>query len=302
MSNYRQLPGGDDIFLDHHGHFVPDMDAASAALERLGFVLTPYAAHTMRTAPDEEPKPSGTGNRCIMLRESYIEVLCAVGDAPMAQQLPAAVDRYTGIHLMAFTTPDAEAHHARLTEAGFDMQPLVHLTREVEGGTLRFSVVRMLPGQMPEGRIQFLTHRTPDLLWREELMTHPNKVVSMTDVVMASGDTAEATERFQRYLGVMPNACQGGSQFTFGRGSLTILTPDALQAVLPGIAVSNLPFIGAYSLRSEDLTATKAYLTANDIAVDELSDDMFRVEPLPALGSTMIFTQGTAQAPWMNNK
>ena len=69
MSNYRQLPQGEEIFLDHHGHFVPDMDAASEALERLGFQLTPYTAHTMRTAPDEEPKPSGTGNRCIMLRE-----------------------------------------------------------------------------------------------------------------------------------------------------------------------------------------------------------------------------------------
>ena len=66
MNEYRQLPQGDQIFLDHHGHFVPDMDAASEALEQLGFQLTPYTAHTMRTAPNEEPKPSGTGNRCIM--------------------------------------------------------------------------------------------------------------------------------------------------------------------------------------------------------------------------------------------
>jgi hypothetical protein len=299
MSPYRQLPQGDEIFLDHHGHFVPDMDAASAALERLGFTLTPYAAHTMRTAPGEEPKPSGTGNRCIMLRESYIEVLCAVGHAPMAQQLRTAVDRYTGIHLMAFTTPDAEAHHARLTEAGFEMQPLVHLTREVEGGILRFSVVRMLPGQMAEGRIQFLTHNTPGLLWREELMDHPNKVVSMTDVVMASADVAGATARFQRYLGIAPKACNGGARFTFGRGSLTILTPEALEAVLPGIAIPDLPFIAAYSLRSEDLAATRTLLTSNRIEIDELGSDAFRVDPLPALGSTMIFTQGNAKAPWM---
>lgn len=299
MSAFRQLPDGQDIFLDHHGHFVPDMDAASEALERLGFILTPYTMHTMTTAPGEAPKPSGTANRCIMLRESYLEVLCAVGDAPLAQQLNAATARYTGMHLMAFSTPDAEGQHQRLTEAGFDMQPLVHLTREVNGGTLRFSVIRLLPGQMPEGRIQFLNHRTPDLLWREELMNHPNKVVSMTDVVMASGDTMEATDRFQRYLGIVPEACTGGARFRFGRGSLTILTPDALQAALPGIAIPDLPFIAAYSLRSEDLAATKAYLATNDITLTELNDDMFRVEPLPALGSTMIFTQGTAQAPWM---
>jgi hypothetical protein len=299
MKAYRQLPDGQSIFLDHHGHFVPDMDAASDALERLGFILTPYTMHTMTTAPGEEPKPSGTANRCIMLRESYLEVLCAVGDAPLAQQLNAALARYTGMHLMAFSTPDAEGQHLRLTEAGFDMQPLVHLTREVEGGTLRFSVIRLQPGQMPEGRIQFLNHRTPDLLWREELMNHPNKVVSMTDVVMASADPAEAIGRFQRYLGVAPETCKGGARFRFGRGSLTILTPNALLAVLPDTDILDLPFIAAYSLRSEDLAATKAYLAKNHIATAELTDDMFRVEPLPALGSTMIFTQGAAQAHWM---
>ncbi len=299
MNTYRQLPQGDEIFLDHHGHFVPDMDAASAALERLGFRLTSYAAHTMRTAPDEEPKPSGTGNRCIMLRESYIEVLCAVGDAPMAQQLRAAVGRYTGIHLMAFTTTDAEAQHARLTAAGFDMQPLVHLTREVEGGTLRFSVVRLQPGQMAEGRIQFLTHITPDLLWREDLMNHPNRVVSMTDVAMASADPNEAADRFERYLGMAPNAFDGGWRFMLARGSLTILSADALEAALPGIAIPNLPFIGAYSLRSEDLLATKTLLNSNGIETQETGPDMIRVEPLPALGSTMIFTQGDAKAPWL---
>jgi hypothetical protein len=301
MSDYRQLPQGDEIFLDHHGHFVPDMDAASNALEQLGFQLTPYTAHTMRTSPDEEPKPSGTGNRCIMLRESYIEVLCAVGDAPMAQQLREAVGRYTGIHLMAFTTPDAETHHARLGAAGFDMQPLVHLTRQVEGGTLRFSVVRMIHGQMAEGRIQFLQHNTPDLLWREELMHHPNKVVSMTDVAMASADPEEAVNRFQRYLGLVPAACEGGWRFTLGRGSLTILTAGAFRTALPGADIPDLPFIGAYSLRSEDLATTKAVLNGNGIETREIAPDTVRVEPLPALGSTMIFTQGDAKAPWMAN-
>lgn len=299
MNAYRQLPRGDEIFLDHHGHFVPDMDAASAALERLGFRLTPYTVHTMTTAPGEAPRPGGTANRCIMLRESYIEVLCAVGDAPLSQQLRDAVSRYTGIHLMAFTTANAGAQHARLTAAGFDIQPLVHLTREVEDGTLRFSVVRLQPGQMPEGRIQFLTHNTPDLLWREELMDHPNRVVSMTNVVIASADVAEAAGRFERYLGIAPAPCDGGVRFVFGRGSLTILTADAYRAALPGAEIPDLPFIGAYSLRSEDLKETKALLEGNGIATRALGDDVLRVDPLPALGSTMIFTEGTAQAPWM---
>ena len=301
MRKFQQLPRDDEIFLDHHGHFVANMDEASEALERLGFQLTPYTAHTMRTSPDDEPKPSGTGNRCIMLRESYIEVLCAEGDAPMAKQLREAVQRYTGIHLMAFTSTNAEAQHARLGAAGFEMQPLVHLTRQVEGGTLRFSVVRMIHGQMAEGRIQFLTHNTPDLLWREELMEHPNKVISMTDVAMASANPQEAARRFERYLGLTPLACEGGSRFSLGRGSLTILTAEAFQAALPGADIPDLPYIGGYSLRSEDLKTAKAVLNGNGIETQEIALNTIRVEPLPALGSTMIFTQGDAVAPWMSN-
>ncbi len=299
MSKFHQLPEGDAVFLDHHGHFVPDIDAASDALERLGFILTPYTAHTMTTDPGAPPTPSGTGNRCIMLRESYIEILRAVGDTPMAQQLRDAVARYTGMHLMAFATPDAEGQHKRLTEAGFDMQPVVHLTREVEGGTLRFSVIRLVPGQMPEGRIQFLAHNTPDLLWREDLLDHPNKVVSMTDVAMASADPDEAAARFHRYLGIAPEACEGGWRIALGRGSLTILTAQALEASLPGIAIPDLPFIAASSLRSEDLGATKALFTANGIGFEELGPGAIRAESLPALGSTMIFTEDAAKAPWM---
>ena len=181
-TTYRQLPGAGEIFLDHSGHFVPDMEAASAALGRMGFTMTPYTMHTMTTAPGEEPRPSGTANRCIMLREGYLEILCAVGDAPLAQQLNAAVARYAGLHLLAFSCASAPTEHARLTNAGFAMQPLVNLTRTVDDGTLRFSVVRLDPGQMPEGRTQFLQHDTPDLLWREDLMNHPNGIVAVADV------------------------------------------------------------------------------------------------------------------------
>ena len=33
----RQLPQGDEVFIDHVGYFVADLGAAGAQLERLGF-------------------------------------------------------------------------------------------------------------------------------------------------------------------------------------------------------------------------------------------------------------------------
>ena len=89
-----------------------------------------------------------------------------------------ALARYPGVHLAAFAVADAAAAHRRLGEAGFRMQPLVEMQRPVETGdgpgTAAFTIARLAPGQMPEGRIQMLTHHTEDTVWQPRWLTHPN--------------------------------------------------------------------------------------------------------------------------------
>src|SRR5262245_5199094 len=57
----RQLPLGEEIFLDHVGHFVADREAASHALVRSGFAPTPVS---VQVNPDGTL--TGTGNICAM--------------------------------------------------------------------------------------------------------------------------------------------------------------------------------------------------------------------------------------------
>jgi hypothetical protein len=57
------------MVLDHLAHFVPDLDAAAAVWEKLGFVVTPVSHHRVAG------KPAGTSNRCVMLDEGYLELL-----------------------------------------------------------------------------------------------------------------------------------------------------------------------------------------------------------------------------------
>ena len=86
------------------------MHAASALLERLGFLITPYAEHTHAAAHGgEEPVPAGSANRCIMLEAGYLEVLTPTGETPIAREVRAALERYTGLHLAAFCAADAAA-------------------------------------------------------------------------------------------------------------------------------------------------------------------------------------------------
>ncbi len=161
----RQLPIGDEIFLDHVGHFVRDPEAASRALGRAGFAPTPISVQVNPDPAGGAPRPTGTGNVTAMLRRGYLEMLFKTADTPLGRELDEALARYAGVHLAAFAVADAAKAHARLTEAGFKTRPLVQMERPVatESGTGKaaFTVARVEPGAMAEGRIQILTHRTP---------------------------------------------------------------------------------------------------------------------------------------------
>src|SRR3546814_13876240 len=113
----RQLPDRGEIFLDHLAHFVPSLDCAAAVLEKLGFRLTPFAAQRNRTPNGNEP--SGMANRCVMLREGYLEFLTAVSQSELARTFRAATARHVGLHLVAARAADWQAAHARLADEGF---------------------------------------------------------------------------------------------------------------------------------------------------------------------------------------
>nr|MCH9675346.1 VOC family protein [Gammaproteobacteria bacterium] len=174
-----QTPDGEALNLDHIAHWVPDNDAAGRALNGLGFSVTPYSVQTNRSAPDAAPTPAGAGNRCVMLERGYLEFLSPTHPTEVGREIQAGIDRYVGVHLLAFGTRDAQRVHQRLNDAGLAQRPLVNLSRRIENDagieeTARFTVARALPETMPEGRVQCLTHHTPRLLWQTRYLAHSN--------------------------------------------------------------------------------------------------------------------------------
>src|SRR5215469_6472102 len=101
----NQLPSPGQVFLDHTAFFVPAMEAAADALERCGFRLTRFTIQTNREG--DNTVPSGTGNRCAMLKNGYLELLTATSDTPLAAQLRERIVDHPGLHLAAFATADA---------------------------------------------------------------------------------------------------------------------------------------------------------------------------------------------------
>lgn len=287
-----QVPAPGELVLDHVGHFVPDMDAASAALERMGFTLTPFSAQSHRTQPDGPLVPAGTGNRCIMLEQGYLEFLTATGDSPIADQLRLAMRRYVGVHLIAFGTATPLDDHARLEREGFAATTPVALQRpiDIEGGqdTARFTVVRTAPGNMPEGRIQFCQHHTPHLVWQSRWLAHANGATGLAQVVVCVADPDEAARRYSRYSALEAEGAGTSRALHTRRGVITFATAAAVESTL-GVTAPTVPWIAGFALTCSDLAATRRVLDEAGLSVTALDPHRIAAPLASALGGVVIF-------------
>jgi hypothetical protein len=301
MDANRQLPLAREIFLDHIAHWVPDSDAAAKAMTRAGFAPTPISIQT-NPGPDGKSVPAGTGNVTAMLTRGYIEVLFKTTDTPLTREFDAGLARYAGLHLIAFAVADARMASEHLAAAGFRTAPIVALRRPVATETgeaeAAFTVARVAPGEMAEGRIQYLTHHTEDAVWQKRWLTHPNGAKELIDVVAAVGDVNEAAGRYARFIGRNAVATPFGRGLLLDRGGVQLVDATAFARLLPGVPVPSLPFVGAYAVRVDSMNLTARLLRAG--AMDfEQRGKMLMVAFPPALGQgAWIFVERAADLPW----
>jgi Glyoxalase-like domain len=298
----RQLPRGEEIFLDHVGHFVRDAQAASEALLRAGFASTPVSVQSHPDPAGGPPVPTGTGNVTAMFQRGYLEILFKTANTELGREFDAALAQYSGIHLAAFSISDAEAAHRRLASNGFPMRPLVSFERPVTTatgvGTAAFSVVRVERGAMAEGRIQLLTHRTEDMVWQKRWLAHPNGVIGLIDLLVVAADFEESAERFSRFTGREAKQTAHGRCIRLDRGTVEIVTPNALAALLPELRVPRLPFLAAYGLRVASLANAEKSLSTTGIAARRAGKAL--IAPFPSelgLGAWCFAEQGS-DTPW----
>jgi hypothetical protein len=267
----RQLPRGDEIFLDRIAHFVRDRDAAAQALARAGFAPTPLSVQVNPDPLGGAPQPTGTGNVTAMFARGYIEVLFKTADTPLAREFEAALARYPGLHLAAFAVADAAQAHARLGGAAFRTRPLVQMQRplDVDGkpGTAAFTLARVEAGEMPEGRIQMLTHRTEAAVWQPRWLTHPNGAVALTRVIIAVRDVAEAAARFARFTGRPASPHRHGATLALDRGFVDLMAVDAFTKLFPELPIPDLPFMAGCAIAVRSLAETTRVFVRGGIAV-----------------------------------
>ena len=279
--------------LDHVGIAGRDLGGLAAAYERLGFALTPLARHSGRRTPEGPIERFGTGNRCIMLRDGYLELIAILDPARYSNTMEGFLARYAGLHIIALGMDDEAANLARLRLAGIDLPGVAYLERPVDdadpgGPTARFA--RLPWPDAPEGRLQLIRHLTPEAIWQPRFLEHPNRAVALADVVLAVASPAESAARFSRLAGVpvVPDPA-GGIRLELARGTVRLLPPEALDQVFPGVAIPSLPFIAGIALRTEDGGATARAWLAERGVPHRVAGDALMVPPEAAGGAAILF-------------
>jgi catechol 2,3-dioxygenase-like lactoylglutathione lyase family enzyme len=295
----RQLPQGDEVFIDHVGYFVHDLEAAGKQLERLGFRASLVNVQTNADASGAL-KPSGTSNRLAKLKFGFLEILAATHDTPLAEQFKKQIARYSGLHLIAFSAADMARERERLIGAGFAMQGVVELKRRdrtLPGEPeVHFSVLRPEPGEMAEGRIQWVTPHTPDTVWRPETISQ-NGVEGLSDILLCVDDPAAVAARYGRYLGRTPVVRGEMYAIALDRGGMVFADANEAAKILPHFRAPPLPFMAGQALRA-DLAIARAAIEQAGVRPVLSSSDLICLGPVDALGAYLLFHTSAVSDPW----
>ena len=159
-----------------------NMDAASDVFTALGFTLTPRGYHTL-----------GSINHLMMTPGAYLEL---VGVPETGLQRQDVLDSPFGLNGLVIRTDDPDADYARLTGQGFPAMPPSEFSRPVtiDGQTqdARFRTVRFPLDTFAGGRVYFCQHLTPELVWRDEWLGHPNGFCGIDRFMIESPDAMQA--------------------------------------------------------------------------------------------------------------
>jgi catechol 2,3-dioxygenase-like lactoylglutathione lyase family enzyme len=273
--------------IDHVLVGVRDLEAARRTFAHLGFTLSPRGRHI----------GWGTANYCVMLRTGYIELLGIVDPAQFTNNLDRFLEGGEGLLGLAFATDDADAAAQDLQSKGIAVEGPKALSRKLElpGGDVEpaFRLVHPAP-EATAGIAAFVCqHLTPELVWQEPWLDHPNGAQGLAAVTVAVADPGDAALAFGTLFGPdAVSAGRGAVEVETGAGILRLTAPDGLAALFPGIAnipTRALPRPAGLRVRVANIEATARYLDQAGVPAIRDGDRLLRLDPARACGVLLEF-------------
>ena len=279
--------------LDHVALIVHDLANTSKSFEHLGFCVTPVSQHSGAITAGGEVVQWGCANVCIMLQQGYLELMGIINPKLYDNKIPQFLSRYEGIHILAFGCNNPSALSERLSAEGFSKNGVYNLSRKLETprGTrvAKFNLVRLVPTDMPEGRVLAIRHLTKSYLWQERYMTHRNGASSLEEIVVSVDQPSEAAERYQRFFGISPVKNLESYHFNLGEGNFVLTTSKFLRDNY-AIDVPSNPFPAIIKIRSINLNQTRTFLEENSIKHKKIKTGI-QISSSETAGATVIFIE-----------
>lgn len=273
--------------LDHVVINVMDqLDVAADLYRRLGFQLTERGHHTL-----------GSSNHLAVFGENYLELL---GYEPGRQTERADLWKHPlGLTGLVFKTTESLALHATLVEKGVPVENPAEFSRPVAlpGGTrdAAFRVVRLGSQLIPNGRVFFCHHFTPELVWRDEWRQHPNGVIDISEFTIAADNPSKTADLYRTIFG--PEAVtevSGGHALQAGRATIQFLSPAELDRRFAGGAVTTTSQgdrMAALTLRTRSRELVLESLRSGRIAGAHVTSDRIIVPANEAGGVALAFVE-----------
>lgn len=281
--------------INHVGMVVRDLTATVARYEAMGFQLTPFSAHSGAWKPGDQLQRFGSGNRCVMFANNYLEILASESRERQAPRLAQYLKRHQGAHIICFNTEATPAVDARLRGLGISTSGVIPLQRDIDTPdgmrTAKFERVQFAPDDSPEGYIQAARHLTPQYIYQPRYIEHPNGCTSLSEACIVADDARAFAEKYARYLGTSPVETDGAFRFRLPLGAMLTLLPSRQAAQsFPGSLLPPLPAIVAVAFRTNDLASLRARLTRGGFTLLE-SGHRIGVPAEEASGVVVMFEQ-----------
>jgi len=241
-----------------------DLDQAQARYRRLGFQLTDRGHHSL-----------GSSNHLAVFGDDYLEL---IGVEPAKADIPGARwEHPLGLAGLVFKTGNADATWADLARREVPLEgdgPRdFHRPVSAAGQTLgdaRFRTLRIRADLIPNGRVFFCQHETPELVWRPEWQRHPNGALGIAEYAYVTTDPQASAALLEQAFGPEAvQAVQDGVAVTAGRSTILYLTPAGIQARF-GVDASPLLANGeraaALTLRTDALARVQNVLEGAGVA------------------------------------
>jgi catechol 2,3-dioxygenase-like lactoylglutathione lyase family enzyme len=269
------------LTLDHVGLISPDLNASREDYEKLGFRVTRASAHRGKLSPEGPVVTWGSGNRCLMFRQGYFEILGVIDEKLPHDRFRALADRLHGVGLVAIGCERAEDLYRSRKDRVPGLKPPAELGRDVpigpEGDETKpglFRIVRADAEAFPEADLFFIEHVTPEILWQKSLLDHGNGARSLSSITLCSERPQETAKRFER-LTLREPAGGGGLRFDLDEGSVEFSSPSGIASRFKDVVLPAVPCVAVVTIGVSDIEDTRRCLKESAVTPHPARDGIW---------------------------